>query len=87
MLCTVVGVTSPAPGIKELIVHGHSWFVVDSGDTVGAAEAIATVFGRGPKIDDITEQARRHVEQRFAAIASEMTLRGAWATSVSRRRG
>ena len=87
MACGVVCVVSRTPGIEELIEHGRSGFVVDVGDTVATAEALATVLAGGPQIDEIREQARRHVEQRFAASASAMMLGDAWATSVAERRG
>jgi len=70
MLCRTLCVTTRTVGIDELIAHGESGFVVEQHDVAAAARHIGEVFAGSVDYRRLTDNAVKHIEERFDVDAN-----------------
>jgi colanic acid/amylovoran biosynthesis glycosyltransferase len=87
MACGCVCVTTPTPGIEELVRHGTTGFVVQSSDVESAAAIVSDVFAGRVDGDGITERATAHVRAHFDLAKTVSRYRDIWTHAVMQRAG
>jgi glycosyltransferase involved in cell wall biosynthesis len=79
-------ITTPTPGIDELLIHGEHGFVVPHGDAAALGATIEAIFDGSVDTAAMASRARAHIERFFQVEATTAQLRDAWTRAVSRRR-
>lgn len=65
MACRCISVTTPTPGLEELMVDRRHGFVVPAGNPEAAANVMHEVFAGRVDIAAMQREARAHIEERF----------------------
>jgi len=68
-------VTTSVNGLAEAVIHERTGLVVPSHDAAALARAIERLLSDGSLAAQLSAEARRHVQQRFALARSVSTLR------------
>ncbi|MEX2541114.1 MAG: glycosyltransferase family 4 protein [Trueperaceae bacterium] len=87
MACRCVCVTTPTPGIEELVVDGVNGFVVPAGDVHNAVEIVQRVLSGQVETQSLIDAAHRQVVSNFDLDASGARYLELWRRAVRRRRG
>jgi colanic acid/amylovoran biosynthesis glycosyltransferase len=83
MACGCVCITTPTPGIGELVEHGVSGFVVP--DSAAASRIIDDLFSGRIDARRLTEHAQAHIVERFDLARTAPEYRRLWNASLHAR--
>ncbi len=87
MACRCVCVTTPTPGIEELVRDGTTGFVVQASDVESAAAIVNDVFAGRVDVAGMTERASAHVRAHFDLATTVSRYRDIWTHAVTQRTG
>lgn len=80
-----VCITTPTPGIEELLQDGVTGYVVDAADVTRVADIVDRVFSGSVDVDTITVAARRHIERSFDLASTAPRYLTLWRDAIGRR--
>ncbi len=86
MVCGCVCVTTPTPGIAELVESGVSGFVVPMSDPAAACEVIDHVFSDDFHLASMQRRALHHITSSFDLTKTAPTYMALWSDAIERRR-
>ncbi|MCA1789083.1 MAG: glycosyltransferase, partial [Thioalkalivibrio sp.] len=85
MACGCVCVTTPTPGVDELVRHGVDGFVVSMDDAGPAFEAIDSVFAGRVDAVAMTAAAATHIREEFDVDRTAPRYLTLWREALKRR--
>lgn len=85
MACGCLCVTTPSPGIEELVEDGVTGFLVGPDDPERAAAIVNAAFAGELELPRITEAAERLVAERFAMRPNSRRFRELWDAALRSR--
>jgi colanic acid/amylovoran biosynthesis glycosyltransferase len=86
MACRCVCITTPTPGIEELVVDGRHGIIVPAHDPDAAADAMDDVFSLRVDVEEVIGAARRHIEANFDLGRTNVRYAHLWRDAVEARR-
>jgi glycosyltransferase involved in cell wall biosynthesis len=86
MASRCVVITSPTPGIAELVENGGNGFIHEAADAAGIAATITRLLGDRSQYEAIAAAAQRTVRERFDAGVSMAHYHTLWLTACAHRR-
>ena len=86
MACGCVCITTPTPGISELVAHGVTGFVIDAADVDRATHVIDDVFAGRVDTQTLVNRARDHIADTFDLYATAPRYLELWDAAIRSRR-
>jgi colanic acid/amylovoran biosynthesis glycosyltransferase len=86
MASRCVCITTPTPGISELVEHGVTGFVVAPSDVLGVCAIIDDLFAGRVDATDLRLQAAEHVRRYFNLELAAVRYIGLWSDAIERGR-
>jgi len=84
MACGCVCITTPTPGIEELVADTVTGFVVPASNPEAAANVVLRAFAGQIDVEAMTQRAAAHVRAHFDLAATTARYRALWTNAVAR---
>ena len=85
MACGCICITTPTPGISELVTHGVTGFVIDAADVDRATHVIDDVFAGRVDTQTLVNSAREHISATFDLYATAPRFTELWDAAIRSR--
>ncbi len=66
MACGTPVIATDSPGTREVITSGENGHIIECGDDQGLAGKIIELHKNPQKIEDLSQNARKHIEEKFS---------------------
>ena len=86
MTCRCVCITTPTPGISELVEHRVTGFVVEHSDVAGVLQIVEDVFAGRIDAAELTSRAADHVRRSFNLDFTAVRYKTLWSDAIKKRR-
>lgn len=86
MACRCVCITTPTPGIAELVEHEVTGFIVSASDPHAVAEIVENVFAGRIDVESLTDRAHDHIREFFDLQRTALTYVHLWTAVLEGQR-